>query len=173
MSLFSLRFDPKAIEYWAAQFPDGPSTRRIMNEIVPRTRERGTLSKADFLTLCEWNSPRTRALCRSNAEDFIREITRVSFATKHERVRVETLTLLKGVSLGTASVLLHFCSTDLYPIYDPMSLWSLQTTPPIKFDFDFWWEYVLTTRKLAKRAKVTMRELDRALWEYARVNQVR
>ncbi len=171
--MFSLRFDPKAIEYWAAQFPDGPSTRRIMNEIVPRTRERGTLSKADFLTLCEWNSPRTRALCRSNAEDFIREITRVSFATKHERVRVETLTLLKGVSLGTASVLLHFCSTDPYPIYDPMSLWSLQTTPPIKFDFDFWWEYVLTTRKLAKRAKVTMRELDRALWEYARVNQVR
>lgn len=144
-----------------------------MNEIVPRTRERGALSKADFLTIAEWNSPRPRALFRSNAEDFIREITRVSFATKHERVRVEVLTLLKGVSLGTASVLLHFCSADPYPIYDPMSLWSVQATPPNKFDFDFWWEYVLTTRKLAKQAKVSMRMLDRALWEYARVNQVR
>lgn len=171
--MFTLRFDPKAIEYWASQFPDSPTTLRIMNEIAPRTRERGALSKADFLTIAEWNSPRPRTLFRSNTEDFIREVTRVSFATKHERVRVEVLTLLKGVSLGTASVLLHFCSADPYPIYDPMSLWSVQATPPGKFDFDFWWEYVISTRKLAQKAKVSMRVLDRALWEYARVNQVR
>lgn len=171
--MFTLRFEPQAIEYWASQFQDGPTTLRIMNEIVPRTRERGALSKADFLTIAEWNSPRPRTLFRSNPEDFIREVTRVSLATKHERVRVEVLTLLKGVSLGTASVLLHFCSTDPYPIYDPMSLWSVQAAPSDKFDFDFWWEYVLTMRKLAQKAKVSMRVLDRALWEYARVNQVR
>lgn len=169
--MFALRFDPRAIEFWASRFPDGPTTLRIMNEIVPGTRERGALSKADFLTICEWNSTRPRALYRSNAEDFIREITRVSFATKHERVRIEVLTLLSGVSLATASVLLHFCAPDPYPILDQHSLWSLQATPPRKFDFDFWWQYVLVTRKLAKQARVDMRTLDRALWQYARENQ--
>jgi hypothetical protein len=79
--------------------------------------------------------------------------------------------LLKGVSLATASVLLHFCAPDPYPILDTNSLWSLQATPPRKFDFDFWWQYVQVTRKLAKQARVDMRTLDRALFQYARENQ--
>lgn len=169
--MFTLRFDPKALEFWASRFPDSPGTLRIMNEIAPRTRERGSLTKADFLTICEWNSARPRKLYRSNTEDFIREITRASFTTTHERVRVEVLTLLNGVSLATASVLLHFCAPDPYPILDQNSLWSLSATPPRKFDFEFWNEYVKTTRKLAKQAHIDMRTLDRALWQYAHENQ--
>jgi hypothetical protein len=169
--MFSLRFDPRAIEFWSARFGADESATRFFNEIVPRTRARGYLTKADFVTLCEWNSTRPRKLYRSNAEDFIREITRVSFATKHERVRVEVLTLLNGVSLATASVLLHFCAPDPYPILDQNSLWSLHATPPKKFDFEFWLAYVQYARKLARQAKVDMRTLDRALWQYARENQ--
>jgi len=168
--MFSLRFDTRAIEFWASRFPDSPTTRRIVNEIAPRARERGFLDKPDFLTICEWNSTRPRALYRANAPDFVREITRVSFSTKHERVRVEILTLLNGVSLATASVLLHFCAPDPYPILDTHSLWSLQATPPKKFDFEFWRAYAQYTRKLAKQARVDMRTLDRALWQYAREN---
>lgn len=169
--MFSLRFDPRAIEFWSARFGSDESATRFFQTIVPRVKKYGYLNKEDFVTLCEWNSSRPRKLYRSNAEDFIREITRVSFATKHERVRVEILTLLNGVSLATASVLLHFCAPDPYPILDQNSLWSLQESPPKKFDFDFWWQYVLVTRKLAKQAKVDMRTLDRALFQYARENQ--
>jgi hypothetical protein len=168
--MFSLRFDPRAIEFWASRFPDGPTALKIMGEIGPRTHKQGFLNKPDFVTICEWNSTRPRALYRSNAEDFVREITRVSFATQHERVRVEVLTLLNGVSLATASVLLHFCAPDPYPILDTNSLWALQAAPPRKFDFEFWRQYVLVTRKLAKQAKVDMRTLDRALWQYAHEN---
>ncbi len=169
--MFTLRFDPNAIEFWAARFGSDESAARFFREIVPRVKKYGYLNKEDFVRLCEWNSTRPRKLYHSNAEDFIREITRVSFSTKHERVRVEILTLLNGVSLATASVLLHFCAPDPYPILDTNSLWSLQATPPKKFDFDFWWQYVQVTRKLAKQAKVDMRTLDRALFQYARENQ--
>lgn len=169
--MFSLRFDPRAIEFWAARLPDSPTTLRIMNEIAPRARERGYLDKAAFLTICEWNSTRPRALYRANAPDFVREITRAAFGSKHERVRIEVLTLLNGVSMATASVLLHFCSPDPYPILDVNALWSLQAAPPKKFDFEFWWTYVQYTRKLAKQVQVDMRTLDRALWQYARENQ--
>lgn len=169
--MFTLRFDPQAIEFWAARFGADTQATQFINEIVPRTRAQGFLNKNDFVTICEWNSRRPRALYRSNAEDFIREVTRVSFATRHERVRVEILTLLKGVSLATASVLLHFCAPDPYPILDSRSLWSLRAAPPRKLDMDFWLQYVRVTRKLAKQARVDMRTLDRALWQYAKENQ--
>ena len=169
--MFTLRFDPRAIEFWSARFGADTQATRFLNEITPRVHERGYLTKVEFVTLCEWNSTRPRKLYRSNAEDFICEITRVSFSTKHERVRVEVLTLLNGVSLATASVLLHFCAPDPYPILDQNSLWSLQATPPKKFDFEFWLAYVQYTRKLAKQARVDMRTLDRALFQYARENQ--
>jgi len=169
--MFALRFDPNAIEFWAARFGPDATATRLAQEITPRAKKQGFLNKADFVTLCEWHSKRPRALYRSNEEDFIREITRVSFSTKHERLRIEILTLLKGVSLSTASVLLHFCAPDPYPILDRKTLWSLQVTPPREFDFGFWWEYVQTTRKLAKQAGVSMRMLDRALWQYAHENE--
>jgi hypothetical protein len=169
--MFVLRFDPRAIEFWAERSRESATARRIQSEIVPRAKQQGYLSKVDFVTLCEWNSTRPRARYRSNAEDFVREVTRVSFATPNERLRVQVLTLLNGVSLATASVLLHFCAPDSYPILDRNSLWSLQETAPPKFDFDFWWAYVQATRKLAKQARVSMRVLDRALWQYAAENQ--
>ncbi len=169
--MFSLRFDPNAIEFWAARFGADESAARFMREIVPHTKKQGYLTKGDFVALCEWNSRRPRARYRANTEDFIREVTRVSFSTKHERLRIEVLTLLNGVSMSTASVLLHFCAPDPYPILDRNSLWSLQAAPPAKLDFDFWWQYVRVTRKLAKQQRVTMRTLDKALWQYAVENQ--
>lgn len=169
--MFALRFDPNAIEFWAAQFGTSPATLRLEQEIAPRAKKKGYLEKADFLALCEWNSKRPRALYRANSDDFIREVTRTSFATKHERLRIEVLTLLKGVSMPMGSVLLHFCSNDPYPILDRMSLWSVQANPPSKYSFDFWWDYVQYARKLAKEAHVNMRVLDRALWQYAASNQ--
>lgn len=171
--MFSLRFDSNAIEFWAAQFGPSPTTVRLQKELAPRVRKRKFLDKADFITLCEWNSKRPRALYRANAEDFIREVTHTAFTTKQERLRIEILTLLKGVSYPTASVLLHFGSADRYPILDSFSLWSVQATAPRVYNFEFWWDYVQYTRKLAKEARVTMRVLDSALWQYAYVNQAR
>jgi hypothetical protein len=38
-------------------------------------------------------------------------------------------------------------------------------------DFAFWWSYVNRCRDLADQARVDMRTLDRALWQYSRENQ--
>jgi hypothetical protein len=168
--MLSLRFDPKAIEFWAMRFGPGETESRIASEIVPRTKKQGFLTKEDLCAICEWNSSRPRALYRSNPEDYVRDVTRVSFSTRNERLRILVLTLLKGVSIPTGSVLLHFCAPDPYPILDRNSLWSLQAQPPHAYDFEFWWEYVQYTRKLAKQARVSMRVLDRALYQYAAEN---
>ena len=90
---------------------------------------------------------------------------------ENERLRIEVLTLLKGVSWPMASVILHWCHTDRYPLIDFRALWSLGIDTPPRYTFDFWWAYVETCRSLADESQVSMRELDRALWAYSKFNQ--
>lgn len=83
------------------------------------------------------------------------------------------LTLLSGVQWPTASVILHFCAAEPYPILDFRALWSLsEDVPPSGYTFPFWWSYCEATRCLAAKARVSMRVLDRALWQYSKENQL-
>lgn len=73
----------------------------------------------------------------------------------------------------TASVLLHFGARDPYPILDFRALWSLGVKAPTSYDFELWWEYTCCCRKLARKSGVSMRILDRALWQFSKSNQRR
>jgi hypothetical protein len=68
-------------------------------------------------------------------------------------------------------VILHFCARDPYPILDVRALWSVSAKPPAHVDYPFWAEYTRFTRMLAARAGVSLRVLDRALWQYSKENQ--
>lgn len=168
---FKLRFPPQRIGDWAARYGDE------MDDAVPTAvglaaRERGHLEMAEFLQVARWKTPRTRTLCASNPPEFVREVTSVALATRNERLAIEVLTLLRGVSWPTASVFLHFCSRRPYPILDFRALWSLSCdATPADHDFGLWQAYVEHTRGIAKASGVGMRELDRALWAYSKWNQ--
>jgi hypothetical protein len=101
----------------------------------------------------------------------VRAVTAAALATPSERLRIEVLTLLCGVKWPTASVILHFCSTDRYPILDFRALWSLNVNVPKAYGFDLWWEYTQFCRRMADEAHVSMRTLDRALWQFSKENQ--
>jgi hypothetical protein len=82
------------------------------------------------------------------------------------------LTLLAGVDWATASVVLHFCHADPYPILDYRALWSVgQDDEPDRYDFTYWGAYTAFTRDIARRNSVSMRILDRALWKYSELHQ--
>ncbi len=170
---FKLQFDRKGIPYWSGRYPVADDDR-IENVIAPQVKERGYFSKPEFLELCCWKTPRSKPLVESNPEGFIQEITRTALSTPDERLRIEVLTLLTGVNWPTASVLLHFGHSDSYPILDYRALWSLGLgAPQISYTFDFWWAYTKFCRELADLANVTLRVLDRALWQYSKDNQPR
>ncbi|MBI4851367.1 MAG: hypothetical protein HY819_06015 [Acidobacteria bacterium] len=40
-----------------------------------------------------------------------------------------------------------------------------------QYSFSFWWDYVLFCREIAERNSISMRVLDRALWQYSKDNQ--
>ncbi len=167
---FKIRFQIKEIPYWADryQYP----TESVANAVSARVRGAQFIEKDDFLILCKWKSPRIIKHCMKNSSEFIKEVTRVAFRTNYERLRIEILTLLDGVSWPTASVILHFGHKDPYPIMDYRALWSLGIEkPPNKYSFDFWWEYTQCCRKLSSQTNVSMRDLDKALWQYSKENQ--
>jgi hypothetical protein len=173
---FKLRFDRNEIERWAAEY-SYPDTNfegledRIVQTIAPRAKANGYLSRQDFLDICRWKTRRTQKRCKSNSDEFIRAVTSTAFSATDERLRIEVLTLLCGVEWPTASVILHFCGKDRYPIFDFRALWSLRTDVPKQYDFDLWWAYTNFCRRLADQAGVTMRMLDRALWQYSKKHQ--
>ena len=100
--------------------------------------------------MARWKSPRTQPRCAQNSEEFIKSVTAVALGTTDERLAIEVLTLLDGVSWPTASVILHFCSARPYPILGYRALWSLSSeATAVDYEFGLWWDYVRTTRDLA------------------------
>jgi hypothetical protein len=172
MPRFRLRFPVDQISALADRY--GYANDTAIEQVVgPFMRNEGYLTKTHFLTLTHWKSPRTRPRCEENSESFIEAVTRTCAKTKDEQLRIKVLTLLSGVSWPTASVILHFGARDPYPILDVRALWSLGYELPPEYDFAFWWSYVEYTRELATQAGVSMRVLDRALWQHSKERQGR
>lgn len=174
---FSLRFPKHKISLWAEQYvenakkEDWKRETKVLNEVAPRVHAVGYLTKPDFLDICLWKSSRPMKYYRDNSEEFIEAVSRVAFSTTNEQLRVEALTLLHGVGWPVASAILHIGHTNPYPIFDLRALWSLRIMSPVKYDFRFWQSYTNYCRQLARECVVTMREVDRALWEYSKQNQ--
>lgn len=132
---------------------------------------RGHLTRSELERVAYWKAPRSAGHASKNTEDYVREITGFAFAAKCERARVESLTLLDGVSWPTATVILHFFHSDPYPILDFRALWSVSLEVPNQYNFGFWWTYVEFCREAARTGGVDMRILDRALWQYSKEKQ--
>lgn len=167
---FRLRFNRKAIKEWAECFLVEEGAEPI-TDLVPKVRAQGFYAQEDLEAFCYWKSPRTRRRVAQNSGDYTEAVTRTALTTPNERLRIEILLLLNGVSWPTASVLLHFAHEEQYPILDFRALWSVGLENYGKYDFDLWWQYTQYCRNLANETKRSMREVDRALWMYSKVNQ--
>ncbi len=165
---FHLKFSERDIGYWAGRYDYDEKT---VLPIVPIVKDRGFLTEQEFFTVCRWKTPRSQPRCRTNSPEFIHEITKCSLSVSEERLRIEVLTLLNGVSWPTASVILHFFHHDPYPIMDYRALWSLNTTVPKQYNYEFWRRYTDCCRGISERCHISMRMVDRALWQFSKENQ--
>jgi len=164
------------VREWAERYVSTDDDRVL--EIGDRSRKAGHFTREDFLEVCEWKTRgRPRRHYERNSEEDVRRVTALALSSADEPTRLWTLVApgLSGVQMPTASVLIHFGSSDpreaatadrAYPIIDFRALWSLNCEK--RGDtFEFWWSYVVACRALAVDCGVSMRDLDRALWEYS------
>jgi hypothetical protein len=140
--------------------------------LEPDIRERGYLTKNDLNQVAKWKAPRSAGHVQKNDPEYVIEVSRITFTSRNERLRIESLTLLDGVSWPTASVILHLFHPEPYPILDFRALWSISVDVPTQYNFEFWWNYTEYCRDLAVQNQVDMRTLDRALWQYSKQNQI-
>jgi len=169
-SVFHLRFDPSEVDHWAARYSYG-GEEELLAAVPLRVRQAGYLTRQDLLEIGVWKSPRIRSRVLSNDDSLVREVTRISLSTPEERLRLHVLLALRGVGWPVGSVILHLCHDDPYPILDFRALWSASVDVPSFFSFDFWEAYTAFCRDIAESAGVSMRQLDRAMWQYSKEHQ--
>ena len=168
--MFTLRFPEGDVVLWAERY-SYPDEDNVENTIAPLARKRGYLTRAEFIDVCRWKTPRTQPLVRENPSDLVEAATRAALESRHEDVKIGVLRLLRGVAWPTASVILHFCDKRPYPVLDVRALWSLGYEKPPAYTLEFWLAYTEFTRKLAQQTGQSMRIVDRALWQYSRESQ--
>jgi hypothetical protein len=165
---FAMKVPPHKLTHWAAQYSYGDEEAI---RIGARARRTGRLPYEAFLALAEWKTPRSKSRCRQNSPGFVEEVTRHALSASEPRFKIEVLRLLAGIDWATASVILHFCDRDRWPILDVRAFWSLGQEVPSPITYPVWEAYTAATRALADRHNVPMRALDRALWAYSKAKQ--
>lgn len=135
---------------------------------------KGFLTKEDFLAIAIWKTKRQTSNYKENDAAFVESVTKTAFSTNNERLRIEVLTLLSGVQYPVASTILHFgYDGSKYPIIDFRALWTLYdlNQSEIKYSFELWTQYVEDCKELAAKYCISIRDLDKALWQYSRLHQ--
>jgi hypothetical protein len=166
MPAFELQFPPKDIQALASRFSyeDDPGCRSAGAAAAAR----GYYRRAEFLEVSDWKSARSRPLLQSNDAPAVEAATRAAFDTSDEAARMGMLSGLRGVGVPVASALLHFAVPDRYPILDVRALESLGRKGRSVYPVSFWVAYLHACRELAAEHRVSLRTLDKALWQYSK-----
>jgi hypothetical protein len=160
---FELQFPAAEIGALAGRFPGSDETR--LTEVGAAVRGRGHYTGAEFVEVCAWKTPRSRPRVATNSEVAVIEVTGRALAASDEATRIGALLGLNGVGVPTASTLLYVAFPDAYPILDVRALESLGVKPRSTYPVSFWLAYLAACRELAARYGVSLRTLDKALWQ--------
>ncbi|ARV08250.1 hypothetical protein BTO05_00830 [Winogradskyella sp. PC-19] len=160
----------KSIDY-----KEDDKTLKIFNLIKP---EDESLSKSTLIKILKWKSPRPLRFYNENEEENIRNITALAFQQNDDRLKIHILTALKGVNYPSASAILMFKNPEYFPVLD-IRVWkqlyknNLVSVNPrgIGFTLDQWISYIKIIRSLAKQNSMSVREVEKKLFDYDKLTQ--
>jgi hypothetical protein len=161
---FRLQFDVSCVRPLAAGFGTSRGDAAA-SAAGARARARGYYTRGDALIVYRWKSRRSAVRFEVVAASTVRSVTARAFAATDEAIRIETITTLPGVGLPVAAALLHFAFPARYPLLDVRALDSLGVKRRSAYPPSFWVEYVEFCRRLAGELGVSLRTLDKALWQ--------
>lgn len=163
---FELQFPLTEVAALASRFPAMDESPGLA--LGAAVRARGHYTRAEFIEVCAWKSVRSRPKVAANSEAAVLDATSRALAADDETERISALLELEGVGVPTASTLLYFVFPDEYPILDVRALESLGVKARSGYPVSFWLGYLSACRELANRAGVSIRTLDKALWQHSK-----
>jgi len=127
----------------------------------------GEVARKNVETVYRWKSHRRMDLFVQNTdEEIAEELTNAIAAKTNPREAVESLTRLKGVGVKIASAILTSMFPELYTVCDFRASEALGVDD--RNDVDFYVAYLHACRRIAKEYCVTLRNFDRANWQWSK-----
>ncbi len=147
-----------------------PATAALIRALAG-VRRRGAFTRAEFLRMCRWKSPRAQHLWEANSAARVRAVSRAVLATRDERIRMARLTGLSGVGVPMASAILTLIDPRRYGVLDIRAwqlLFALRSVAANRrgqgFTLAQWQQYLAALRHHARRLRVTARAIEYTLF---------
>jgi hypothetical protein len=126
----------------------------------------GDFSRGCLEAICRWKSPRRVGLLDNNTDVEIEQALRRAIAAAGIKQSVCSLTKLAGVGVKMASAILTAIDPERYTVLDFRALEALGERDTD--DVDFYVLYVEACQRMAKSYGVTLRDFDRANWQWSK-----
>src|SRR5690349_24811809 len=91
---------------------------------LAHVKRAGRFTRAEFLAMCRWKSPRSRRHYERSGPATIRRVSTAALAARDEQERIAHLVALPGVSVATASAILTLIDPGRYGVLD-IRCWQL------------------------------------------------
>jgi hypothetical protein len=147
-----------------------PPTAALVRRLAP-IKARGRFTRAEFLLMCRWKSPRSRRHYERNSAARIRRASTAALAARDERERIGHLIALSGVSVATASAILTLIDPHRYGVLDIRCwqiLFSIRSVAGNErgraFTVSQWEQYLERLRGHARALDVSARMIEYTLF---------
>jgi hypothetical protein len=162
-----LQFNPRKLSGLIKRHHENNGDERDVRLAGERIRS-GTGNRADFEAIVKWKTnDRGKSRPSKNTDQEIEDALRLAIAAKTERAAIAVLLGLQGVHVPVASAILTMINPQKYTVIDYRALEALGTDSKDR-TINFYLEYLNACRQLAKTHGVSLRDLDRALWQWSK-----
>jgi hypothetical protein len=163
---FILQYDPAEILKLAAEYMvTFAGDDREMEQAGKRIAG-GQFSRANLETVCRWKSPRRLDLLVKNTDAEIEQALKLALNAADVKSAVNALLPLPGVGVKMASAILTAIDPKRYTVLDFRALEALGVED--SEDLNLYVQYVEACRNMAKENGVSLRDFDRANWQWSK-----
>ena len=142
-------------------------------ELSQSFRNRGYLLKDEALEILHWKSPRPKKHYSKNSEERFKNISKLSFSQKDDRVKIHILTCLNGINYPSASAILMFLDPNSFPVLD-IRVWEVlfefglvNSNPSGRnFNLDHWEKYIEIIRSYGEKLNDSVRSIEKRIFDY-------
>lgn len=161
---FNLRFDPADLPQLAQRYGYKSDDAALSAGVRIAS---GNYGRSNIETIFEWKTKgRGRSRLRSNSDEEIADALCSAAKAKTERAAIAVLSGLQGVGVPVASAILTAIDPERYTVIDFRALQALGNNSEDR-SVNFYLAYLNACRQLARKYKVTLRDFDRALWQWS------
>jgi hypothetical protein len=162
---FKLIFDPEKIEEYAARYSFSEDTQPL--QAGKQIRE-GKYTRENLEVIFEWKTGgRGRSRLLENSDEEIADALWLATIAVTDRAAVAVLVGLNGVEVSVASAILTAMYPERFTIIDFRALEALGVDK-WPGTVNYYLEYLDACRALSRDNSVTLRTLDRSLWQWSK-----